>query len=264
MLGGDDLYEAKLDELFHSDVGLAGRHQSDITGLIGQYAHGNEPSHHMAYLYNYVGKPWKTQELVHQIMTELYANEPDGLSGNEDCGQMSAWYVMSAMGFYPVTPGSDIYVIGTPAFDAITLTLENGKTFKIQANNLSDKSYYVQSASYNGKPWTKSFITHEMIMNGGVLEFEMGKNPNKTFGSEKVDWPSQKITDHLIAPVPYFKAVSKTFEQSLSVELANIDPNATLMWGHQTEKDEPALHSCIFQEPGFANKCADSRCRYRC
>jgi len=241
LLGGDEDYEAKLDELFNSDADLSGRHQSDITGLIGQYAHGNEPSHHMAYLYNYVGKPWKTQKLVDQIMTKLYSNQPDGLSGNEDCGQMSAWYVMSAMGFYPVTPGSDVYVLGTPLFDTLKINLENGDVFEIRANKLSEENYYVQSVKYNGDPWAKSYITHNMIMEGGVLEFEMGDTPNEDFGFEIEDRPHQKITEHLITPVPYFKAPSKTFEQSMDVEIVSIDSDAQVRWGYHTYEDEPVL-----------------------
>ena len=137
MLGGKDKLEAQLDKLFTANQETSGRNQADITGLIGQYAHGNEPSHHMAYLYNFINKPSKTQEYVHQILTTLYKNEPDGVSGNEDCGQMSAWYVLSSLGFYSVTPGTNEYIIGTPLFDKATINLENGKTFTIVANNLS-------------------------------------------------------------------------------------------------------------------------------
>ncbi len=137
--------------MFTESTETTGRHQSDITGLVGQYAHGNEPSHHMAYLYNYVGQPWKTQKRVRQIMDELYTEKPDGLCGNEDCGQMSAWYVLSAMGFYPVTPGDPIYAIGSPLFEEITINLENGNNFTIKANNNSPENIYIQSATLNGE-----------------------------------------------------------------------------------------------------------------
>ena len=126
-MGGKEKYEKHLDNMFSASSETSGRNQVDITGLIGQYAHGNEPSHHMSYLYNYVGKPYKTLKIVRQIMDEQYTSFPDGLSGNEDCGQMSAWYVLSAMGFYSVTPGLDYYTIGTPLFEKATLNLENGK-----------------------------------------------------------------------------------------------------------------------------------------
>ena len=241
LLGGDAKYEAKLDQLFHSESKLSGRDQSDITGLIGQYAHGNEPSHNMAYLYNYVGSPWKTQALVHRITSELYTDDTDGLSGNEDCGQMSAWYVMSAMGFYPVTPGSNIYVLGTPVFESMKLNLENGNDFEIRAKNLSKENFYVQNVSYNGQPWTKSYITHQMIMDGGVLEFEMGNQPNPEFGKAEENRPVQKITKYPITPVPYFKAASKTFENRMTVEIADLYDDALIRWGYQTHEDEPSL-----------------------
>jgi len=247
LLGGDFDYENKLDELFNSETKLSGRHQSDITGLIGQYAHGNEPSHHMAYLYNYVGKPWKTQKLVNQVMTELYTNQPDGLSGNEDCGQMSAWYVMSAMGFYPVTPGSDVYVLGTPTFDSLAVNLENGNVFKVKTKNFSKENFYVQSVKYNGADWPNSYITHNMIMDGGELLFEMGSHPNKGFGKNQNTRPVQKITSNLITPVPYFAAPSKTFEDPIFVEVNDLDEKGKIMWGYQTTEDEPALK--VYNKP---------------
>ena len=230
MLGGDNGYDAKLDSLFGTKMELSGRHQSDITGLIGQYAHGNEPSHHMAYLYNFVGKPWKTQKLVRQIMDDLYSNKPDGLSGNEDCGQMSAWYVLSAMGFYSVTPGTDKYIIGSPIFDTITINLENENKFKVIALDNSDDNIYIQSVSYNGKPWTKSYITNDMIMNGGELEMNMGELPNKEWASKTEDRPYQKITEDLITPVPYFSYKAKTFESSSNISLHNFHNNAEISY----------------------------------
>ncbi len=228
LLGGDANYEAKLDTLFNTKMELSGRHQSDITGLIGQYAHGNEPSHHMAYLYNYVGKPYKTQKIIHEICTDLYSNAPDGLSGNEDCGQMSAWYVLSSMGFYPVTPGSDIYILGSPVFDDMIISLENGKQFLIKALRKSSKDIYIQSVSYNDNLYTKSYITHDMIMSGGELIFNMGENPNHEFGNKVEDRPYQKITDNLIIPVPYFVADSKTFHDKMEVSMSSIDKDATI------------------------------------
>jgi len=229
MMGGDKGFNAKLDELFTTDSELTGREQSDITGLIGQYAHGNEPSHNMAYLYNFSGEPWKTQKLVHEIIHDLYHNAPDGLAGNEDCGQMSAWYVLSAMGFYPVTPGTDEYEIGTPVFDSITIYLENGNRFKIKLKNHVKGNYYIQKALFNGKPYPKSFITQDMILNGGLLEFEMGSEPNKEWGTKVENRPVRRITDHLITPVPYFKADSKTFLDQTRIELMDLDPDARLL-----------------------------------
>ncbi len=239
LLGGDAGYEAKLDTLFNTTMKLSGRHQSDITGLIGQYAHGNEPSHHMAYLYNYVGKPWKTQELIRKISTELYHNAPDGLSGNEDCGQMSAWYVMSSMGYYPVTPGSDIYVLGAPLFDYMVINLENGNKFTIKAIRNNDDDIYVQSVTHNGKDYTKSYITHSMIMNGGELIFVMGEKPNKEFGEHVKDRPYQKITDHKITPVPYFSADSKTFTDDMDISIADIRKNSEIFYSLDKRSFEP-------------------------
>jgi len=248
MLGGDEAYEKKLDELFTSDAELTGRHQSDITGLIGQYAHGNEPSHNMAYLYNYVGKPWKTQKLVRQIMDEQYSARPDGLCGNEDCGQLSAWYVMSAMGFYPVTPGSDIYVLGTPLFDTLVINLENGNTFKVLANGTSENKIYIHSATYNGEPWTKSYITHDMIMNGGVLKLEMGDLPKKSFGLVPANRPVRKIEDDLIIPVPCFTASSKTFDRKMEVGLTDLYDAAVLWRGRPAKRKQTEFERYVQPE----------------
>lgn len=223
MMGGSKKFDLKLNDLFNADSTLTGRNQSDITGLIGQYAHGNEPSHNMAYLYNYVGEPWKTQKLVHKITHELYKNAPDGLAGNEDCGQMSAWYVLSAMGFYPVTPGTDKYQIGTPVFDTVTINLENGNTFTIIAKNLTSDNYFIQSAEFNGSPYTKSYLTHSMIMNGGTLAFIMDDTPDRNFGSKKNNRPHRKISDHLIVPVPVFEATSKVFTNEQEVSITDLD-----------------------------------------
>src|SRR5690606_21447154 len=143
--GGKEKFAAKLSELFTTSKTLSGRDQQDVTGLIGQYAHGNEPSHHMAYLFNYVGMPWRTQELVHQVCREFYPNATDGLIGNADCGQMSAWYVLSAMGFYPVCPGNGEYALGTPLFDEISIRQDNGKVFRITAKRDNAEAFYVQA-----------------------------------------------------------------------------------------------------------------------
>jgi hypothetical protein len=231
LYGGAENFESKLDELFATEMELSGRHQVDITGLIGQYAHGNEPSHHMAYLYNYIGKPWKTQEKINQILNEQYSNTPEGLSGNEDCGQMSAWYVLSSMGFYSVTPGLDYYVIGTPHFDEATISLENGNTFTIKANNLSDENIYIQSATLNGVAYIKSFLKHAAIMSGGELVFEMGDQPNKEFGVGEGNVPVAQINkENEITAVPYFSSPSQTFTDSLVIELANVDKEAEIYY----------------------------------
>ncbi|HEC41579.1 MAG TPA: glycoside hydrolase family 92 protein [Bacteroides sp.] len=180
LLGGRETFAEKLDTLFSTSSELSGEEvSSDITGLIGQYAHGNEPSHHIAHMYNFIGQGWKTQELTHEIMSELYFNNPNGLAGNEDCGQMSAWYVLNAMGFYSFCPGEPVYSIGRPVFDKVEISLTNGKVFTVIATNNSPENSYVQSAKLDGEQLTKAFFTHENILNGGTLEFEMGATPNK-------------------------------------------------------------------------------------
>ncbi len=183
LMGGKEKFTAKLDELFELKTTDKNHFLvEDISGLIGQYAHGNEPSQHIAYLYNYAGKPWKTQARIHQIKKNLFNNTPDGICGNEDCGQMSAWYIFSSIGFYPVCPGSDRYMIGKPCLEKATLFLENGKTFTITTSNLSEENIYIDGATLNGKPLTTSYITFNDIMAGGTLSFRMSPKPNKKWG----------------------------------------------------------------------------------
>lgn len=179
LLGGREKFLEKLDGLFTADSNLEGETVSaDISGLIGQYAHGNEPSHHILHLYNYTGVPHKTQELVDSVLYSLYHAAPDGLSGNEDCGQMSAWYILNAMGFYQVSPGDPVYSIGRPIFDKTTINLANGKKFTIVTKNNSRKNKYIQSVKLNGKVLEKPFFTHEQLIQGGELEVELGDKPN--------------------------------------------------------------------------------------
>lgn len=185
LMGGKRTFAARLDSLFNQKSNLEDSGAPpDVTGLIGLYAQGNEPSHHIAYLYNFAGQPWKTQEIIHRICREHYSNQTDGLCGNEDCGQMSAWYIFSTMGFYPVNPADGTYQLGTPLFEKISLRLENGKIFSVKAKNVSDKNIYVQSVKLDGKPYNKTFITHRDLMNGGSLEFTMGAEPNRSWGVE--------------------------------------------------------------------------------
>jgi predicted alpha-1,2-mannosidase len=179
LVGGKQQFIDKLDTLFSTSSELVGDHvSSDITGLIGQYAHGNEPSHHITHMYNFVGQSWKTQELTNQIMSELYFNDPNGLAGNEDCGQMSAWYVLNAMGFYSFCPGDQNYSIGRPVFEKAEIKLSNGKVFTVIAKNNTSENKYIHSAKLNGNPILKPFFTHDDILNGGTLEFEMADSPN--------------------------------------------------------------------------------------
>ena len=180
IVGGKELFEKKLDTMFTLDPLPEDKLPIFSTGMIGQYAHGNEPSHHVAYLYNYLEKPWKTQELVRQILETQYHNTPDGHCGNEDCGQMSSWYILSALGIYPVNPAQGIYSFGSPLYDGATIFLENGREFVIEVKNNSDKNKYIESISLNGEKIERSYITHKEIMDGGSIIFTMGDQPNKS------------------------------------------------------------------------------------
>lgn len=177
LTGGKERFAQKLDSMFTYHPSADDELPIFSTGMIGQYAHGNEPSHHVIYLYNAVEQPWKTQQYAAKVMHELYQNSPAGLCGNEDCGQMSAWYVFSAMGFYPVDPVSGKYEIGTPLFPEMQMHLSNGNTFTVLAPTVSKENIYIQAVKFDGKPYSKSYITHEQIMEGATLEFEMGNTP---------------------------------------------------------------------------------------
>ena len=193
LLGGDERYVARLDEMFDAETPEG---HGDVTGNIGQYSHGNEPSHHAAYLYAYAGKPWKTQQRVKRIVDEMYDDTRSGICGNEDCGQMSAWYVLSTMGFYQVAPGSNDYIFGTPRFANAQLNLTNGNTLKIVAENLSAENFYIKQVRWNGEPYEKSYITHDMITSGGELTFVMDSAPNEAFGAAAEARPVSRITDY--------------------------------------------------------------------
>jgi predicted alpha-1,2-mannosidase len=183
MLGGDAGLVAKIDQVFDAKIDpTVYAHMEDISGLIGHYAHGNEPSHHVAYLYNFAGAPWKTQARLAQIVASQYHDTPDGLAGNDDLGQMSAWLVFTALGFYPVAPASNEYVIGRPFVERATLHLPNGKQFTVRAEGLADANPYVGSVTLNGKPLARSVLRHEEIMAGGDLVFRMQAAPNKEWG----------------------------------------------------------------------------------
>jgi predicted alpha-1,2-mannosidase len=182
LYGGNKKFMAHLDSLFNiklEEKYFAESEDISAVGMIGNYVHGNEPSHHIPYLYVLAGAPWKTQERIHQITNTMYHNTIDGLCGNDDCGQMSAWYIFSSLGFYPVCPGNNEYVIGAPSVDKATLNLENGKQFTITAHNLNDKNIYIQQIKLNGIQKKDFIIKHDDIMKGGTLEFVMGNKPRK-------------------------------------------------------------------------------------
>ncbi len=230
LYGGNTGFAKKLNELFTTQRKLSGRDQSDVTGLIGQYAHGNEPSHHMAYLFNYAGQPWRTQEIVHRICTEFYPNNQDGLIGNEDCGQMSAWLVLSAMGFYPVTPGSDVYALGTPLFEEVKINLENGKDFRIKATNPAPANFYVNQVTLNGSDHKATYFRHQDLELGGELIFEMSNKPNTFRGIRDTDIPHSKVAEQGFPALPYFDIGCYKFQTTAQVKLGHIEPGTQLYY----------------------------------
>jgi predicted alpha-1,2-mannosidase len=193
MLGGDAAFERKLDELFTASSDLPADAPPDIAGLVGQYAHGNEPSHHVAYLYTYAGVPHKTQARVRMLLHSMYRAAPDGLAGNEDCGQMSAWYVMSALGLYPVDPVIGVYVFGSPLFARVELRMAANRTLVVESRNNAPDHPYIQAVRWNGQAYTKTWIKHEELARGGRLVFEMGPRPNVSYGKARADRPPSGV-----------------------------------------------------------------------
>ena len=197
LIGGDTAFCSKLDAVFtaENDVkvgtygGMIHEMKEMVVANMGQYAHGNQPIQHMPYLYCYAGQPWKTQQHVREIMHRMYNSTENGYPGDEDQGQTSSWYVLSAMGFYSVCPGTNQYVIGSPLFKKTTLHLENGKRFTVVAKNNDSKHVYIAKATLNGKPFTKNYITNQQIMAGGKLVLEMSSTPDKHRGTSQEDRP---------------------------------------------------------------------------
>lgn len=189
LFGGEKQFVEKLDSIFIIEGGFGKPNTINEGGVIGQYYHGNEPSHHIIYLYNYAGQPWKAARNLREVMHKLYTTAPNGICGNEDAGQMSAWYVLSSIGLYQVEPSGGKFIIGTPLFDEVTMNVGGGKQFRMIARNNSSENMYIQSARLNGKSYTKSYIDYKDIVQGGTLEFEMGNTPSGTFGVAKEDRP---------------------------------------------------------------------------
>jgi predicted alpha-1,2-mannosidase len=252
MHGGDEAFAKKLDELFTTDSKTTGREQSDITGLIGQYAHGNEPSHHMAYLYAYAGQAWKTQEMTRRIMDEFYTTCPDGLIGNEDCGQMSAWYVLSAMGFYPVTPGTDMYVFGSPVFDKVTISMSDSTTFILNTKGNQIKDKYIGKVTLNGNEYKRSWFSHNVLTAGGEISFEMSPDPVKSYGANPDDRPFAVIGYQKIVPVPFVEKGARTFIEKTEIALGCIEKDAVIRY--TLDGTEPKSTSPQYKKPFMVDK----------
>lgn len=227
LFGGKETFTNQLDSLFIVESKLDG-HMQDITGLIGQYAHGNEPSHHMAYLYNYVGQPWKTQEKTRRILREMYQPTPEGIIGNEDCGQMSAWYIFSSLGLYPVCPGSNEFVLTTPLFEKATVQLANRNTLEIVANN-PERNIYIQKVLWNGVEVETNYITYNQLIEGGTLEFVLSSEPNTQWGTSPETYP-YSLTQGNVVSVPYTSVDLDLFERKITVDLASATPDARIYY----------------------------------
>ncbi|MFN0081456.1 MAG: GH92 family glycosyl hydrolase, partial [Ferruginibacter sp.] len=247
MTGGPDALEKKLDALFSTTTKTTGREQSDITGLIGQYAHGNEPSHHIAYLYNYTNAPWKTQKIVHQIQTEFYKNTPDGLIGNEDCGQMSAWYVLSAMGVYQVTPGNDYYDLGTPAFSKIVIHNENNSNFKIDAIDLTRQNFYTNNyisiQSSEDTFGINKRLDHKYISENKSMVFQMQNT------AAKRDRPKTKRTNKYLPLIinPIIEGGTLSFQKTKAVPITSSQKDVTIYF--TIDGTEPTNNSTKYAKP---------------
>jgi putative alpha-1,2-mannosidase len=247
-MGGKAIFEAKLDELFTTTAPLTGIDQSDITGLIGQYAHGNEPSHHMAYLFNFTDDADKTQFFINKILTEQYSDKPDGLSGNDDCGQMSAWYVMSSLGIYNIAPGQQQFQIGLPQFESAVINLENGKKFTIlnSGSSVARNNIYLQGLSLNKKPYNKLYLNFDDLANGGEFEVYTGRLANKIF-MQDLEKSTSSITDNLIVPNPTITLL-KTFAPPTQVQIAGNDTEANIIY-YTTDGSTPTTSSTVYSKP---------------
>ena len=246
-IGGKEAFEAKLDELFTTDKPLTGTKRVDITGLIGQYAHGNEPSHHMAYLYNFTDSPDKTQFYISTILLQ-YKDTPDGLSGNDDCGQMSAWYVMNSLGIYNIAPGQQEFQIGLPQFDKAVINLENGKKFTVlnSGASISRTNIYLQGINLNKKPYNKLFLNYDDIANGGEFEVYTGRLANKMF-MQDLQKPQSAITDNLIVPNPSI-VLLKTFAPPTQVEIKSNDTEPNTIY-YTLDGSTPGTSSAVYSKP---------------
>ncbi|GHT53485.1 alpha-1 2-mannosidase [Bacteroidia bacterium] len=244
LFGAKEAFVEQLDSLFIIESRIP-EELKDITGLIGQYAHGNEPSHHIAYLYNYVGQPWKTQALTRRILREMYQPTPEGIIGNEDCGQMSAWYIMSSLGMYQVSPGTDEILLTTPLFPQATIKLGNGKTLTIKANN-PDKNIYIDKVTLNGTEIANNYVTYAQLMEGGTLDFTLSKQPNLTRGIAEETYPYSQ-TKGLVVSIPTTTQDLDLFENKAAADLVSATPGASIYY--TLDGSEPSEKATLYTSP---------------
>ena len=245
LFGSREAFVREMDRLFTLESDEMQLDVSDVTGLMGQYAHGNEPSHHMAYLYNYVGQPWKTQELTRRLLHEMYAPTPEGIIGNEDCGQMSAWYVFSSLGFYPVCPGSNEFALTAPQFPKAVVRLANGRTLTVTADN-PRRSVYIASVTLDGKPIDRNYITYDELMQGGELHFALRPRPDYERGTDDAAAP-HSLTRGEVVSIPYTTQNVSLFTEPLAVALATTTSGAEIRY--TLDGSEPTETSALYAAP---------------
>ena len=246
LLGGPSALASRLDSLFLSSPELTGRKQDDISGLVGQYAQGNEPSHHMAFLYDMTGQPWKTSVVVRRICDSLYSAQPDGLCGNDDCGQMSAWYVMSSIGLYETCPGDPRYWCSAPLFDTVRLHTDAGSTFTLISRGRSASASSITAAQMNGRPYSRAFVEHGFIRRGGSLEYTLGDGSASSWGRGPEDALPTTLSRRII-PAPYFSTGAATFTDSLTVGILSSVPAMTIRY--TLDGSTPGESSAVFVHP---------------
>ena len=245
LFGSREAFIREMDRLFTLESDEMQLDVSDVTGLMGQYAHGNEPSHHMAYLYNYVGQPWKTQELTRRLLHEMYAPTPEGIIGNEDCGQMSAWYVFSSLGFYPVCPGSTEFALTAPQFPKAVVRLANGRTLTVTADN-PRRSVYIASVTLDGKPIDRNYITYDELMQGGELHFALRPRPDYERGTDDAAAP-HSLTRGEVVSIPYTTQNVSLFTDPIAVALATTTSGAEIRY--TLDGSEPTETSALYAAP---------------
>ena len=245
LFGSREAFIREMDRLFTLESDEMQLDVSDVTGLMGQYAHGNEPSHHMAYLYNYVGQPWKTQELTRRLLHEMYAPTPEGIIGNEDCGQMSAWYVFSSLGFYPVCPGSNEFALTAPQFPKAVVRLANGRTLTVTADN-PRRSVYIASVTLDGKPIDRNYITYDELMQGGELHFALRPRPDYERGTDDAAAP-HSLTRGEVVSIPYTTQNVSLFTEPIAVALATMTSGAEIRY--TLDGSEPTETSALYAAP---------------